>query len=460
MMTENILNPHDARLEEVVLGACLAESTAIALVADKLRAEMFYEDNNREIYSALLALHHTGRPIDIITVKNELAARGKLDAVGGPFRITALSGGVASSAHLEYHALLLREKFVRRELIVGLHRRLAAAADETVDLDETLAELHRLLDHLEGEASFTDCMRDMDQLMLDTLKQMDARVANNRDGVTGIPTGLADLDRLTAGWQRGELVIIAARPSIGKTAFGLHLALAAGRAGKHVVVYSIEMMGERLGDRCLSAWATDLSATHLRTGQLSADEQQQALDAARELARLPIHVDDNPKTGMDHIRSSARLLKGKGRCDCIIIDYLQLCEMKSEQKNRNREQEVAEASRKAKLMAKELDVPVILLCQLNRDCETRADHRPALSDLRESGAIEQDADVVMLLYRPAFYGIPTERKSKYPSEGLGVVIVAKHRNGETGDVYFGHNTSMTKIGEYVPPMEWMMKNAK
>ena len=169
-------------------------------------------------------------------------------------------------------------------------------------------------------------------------------------------------------------------------------------------------MGERLGDRCLSAWATDLSATHLRTGQLSADEQQQALDAARELARLPIHVDDNPKTGMDHIRSSARLLKGKGRCDCIIIDYLQLCEMKSEQKNRNREQEVAEASRKAKLMAKELDVPVILLCQLNRDCETRADHRPALSDLRESGAIEQDADVVMLLYRPAFYGIPTERK--------------------------------------------------
>lgn len=213
-MTENILNPHDARLEEVVLGACLAESTAMALVADKLRAEMFYEDNNREIYSALLALHHTGRPIDIITVKNELAARGKLDAVGGPFRITALSGGVASSAHLEYHALLLREKFVRRELIVGLHRRLAAAADETVDLDETLAELHRLLDHLEGEASFTDCMRDMDQLMLDTLKQMDARVANNRDGVTGIPTGLADLDRLTAGWQRGELVIIAALPSV------------------------------------------------------------------------------------------------------------------------------------------------------------------------------------------------------------------------------------------------------
>lgn len=289
---------------------------------------------------------------------------------------------------------------------------------------------------------------------------MDGRVANNREGVTGIPTGLADLDRMTAGWQSGELVIIAARPSIGKTAFGLHLALAGGRAGKYVVVYSLEMQGEQLGDRWIASAAADINASHIRTGLMTADEQQQALDTARELSRLPVYVDDNPKMGMDHIRSSARLLKSKGRCDCIIIDYLQLCEMASGQKNRNREQEVAEASRKAKLMAKELGVPVILLCQLNRECEGRGDHRPALSDLRESGAIEQDADLVMLLYRPAVYGIPTERKSKYPSEGLGVVIVAKHRNGETGDVYFGHNASMTKIGEYVPPLEWMMRNAK
>lgn len=247
---------------------------------------------------------------------------------------------------------------------------------------------------------------------------------------------------------------------MGKTAFALHLALAAGRAGKQVLVNSLEMQGERLGDRWLCAQAVSLDAGHLKSGQLSADEQQQALEAARQLSCLPVYVDDNPKASMDHIRSSALLQKSKGHCDLLIIDYLQLCDMKSEQKNRNREQEVAEASRKAKLIAKELDIPVILLCQLNRECEMRADKRPALSDLRESGAIEQDADVVMLLYRPALYGLTSERKSKFPSEGLGMVILAKHRNGETGDVYFGHNPTLTKIGEYEPTLEWMARNAR
>ena len=455
-----ILNPHDSDLEAVVLGACLLETTAMVLVADKIRPEMFYEDANAEIFSALLSMHQTGKKIDTITVKNELSARGKLNATGGPFRLLELAGKVASSAHLEEHAAILREMYVRREMIAGLHVLRAHAADETVDLGDAMMEMHTLGDHLDGECAFADCLRSMDQLMLDTLKQMDARVANNREGVTGIPTGLADLDRLTAGWQPGELNIIAARPSMGKTALALHLALSAARAGKQIVIFSLEMQGERLGDRLLCACAPDLSAAHLRTGQLSAGEQQQALEAARYLSRLPIHVDDNPKMSMDHVRSSARLLKSRKRCDCLILDYLQLCDMRSEQKNRNREQEVAEASRKAKLLAKELDIPVILLCQLNRDCETRGDHRPAMSDLRESGAIEQDADIVMLLYRPAFYDIPTERKSKYPSEGLGMLILAKNRNGETGDVYFRHNVSMTKIGEYVPPMEWLMKNAK
>lgn len=454
-----ILNPHDPDVEEVILGACLIETTAMVLVADKLRPEMFYEEKNSEVFSTLLAMYRAGSPIDLITVKNELTARGKLEAVGGPYGLTQLTMHVASSAHLEQHAFILRNLYVRREMIHGLHVLLASAADESVDLDEALVQLHNLTDHLEGEAAFDDHLRNMDQLMLSTLQQMDARVANNRNGVTGIPTGLADLDKLTAGWQPGDLNIIAARPSVGKTAFALHLALAAGHAGKQVIVYSLEMQGERLGDRWLCSHAINLNATHLRTGQLSADEQQQASDAARELSRLPVYVDDNPKMGMEHIRASARLQKSKGRCDVIIIDYLQLCEMRTEQKNRNREQEVAEASRKAKLLAKELNVPVVLLCQLNRDCETRGDHRPALSDLRESGAIEQDADMVMLLYRPALYDLPTDRKSKYPSEGLGVVIVAKHRNGETGEVYFGHNVSLTKIGEYVPTMEWMMKNS-
>lgn len=421
---------------------------------------MFYETKFGEIYSALLSMYHSGKAIDLVTVRAELASRGKLEAVGGAYELVRLAGRVASSAHLEYHALILRQMYIRREMIAGLHTLLASAADESVDLSDALADLHRLAGHLESGAVSNNCLRDMERLMQDTLEQMDKRVENNRNGITGIPTGLRELDRLTAGWQQGDLNIIAARPSVGKTAFALHLALAAGRAGKHVLVNSLEMQGERLGDRWLCAQAANVDAGHLKTGLLDAGERQQALEAARLLSVLPVYVDDNPKMSMDHIRSSALLQKSKGRCDLLIIDYLQLCEMKSGQKNRNREQEVAEASRKAKLIAKELDIPVILLCQLNRECEMRADKRPALSDLRESGAIEQDADVVMLLYRPALYGLTSERRSKFPSEGLGMVILAKHRNGETGDVYFGHNPAMTKIGEYVPPTEWMMRNAK
>lgn len=455
-----ILNPHDDDLESVILGACLTETTAMVLVGDKLSPEMFYETKFGEIYSALLSMYHSGKAIDLVTVRAELASRGKLEAVGGAYELVRLAGRVASSAHLEYHALILRQMYIRREMIAGLHTLLASAADESVDLSDALADLHRLAGHLESGAVSDNCLRDMERLMQDTLEQMDKRVENNRNGITGIPTGLRELDRLTAGWQQGDLNIIAARPSVGKTAFALHLALAAGRAGKHVLVNSLEMQGERLGDRWLCAQAANVDAGHLKTGQLDAGERQQALEAARLLSALPVYVDDNPKMGMDHIRSSALLQKSKGRCDLLIIDYLQLCEMKSGQKNRNREQEVAEASRKAKLIAKELDIPVILLCQLNRECEMRADKRPALSDLRESGAIEQDADVVMLLYRPALYGLTSERRSKFPSEGLGMVILAKHRNGETGDVYFGHNPAMTKIGEYVPPTEWMMRNAK
>lgn len=455
-----ILNPHDDDLESVILGACLTETTAMVLVGDKLSPEMFYETKFGEIYAALLSMYHSGKAIDLVTVRAELASRGKLEAVGGAYELVRLAGRVASSAHLEYHALILRQMYIRREMIAGLHTLLASAADESVDLSDALADLHRLAGHLESGAVSNNCLRDMERLMQDTLEQMDKRVENNRNGITGIPTGLRELDRLTAGWQQGDLNIIAARPSVGKTAFALHLALAAGRAGKHVLVNSLEMQGERLGDRWLCAQAVNVDAGHLKTGLLDAGERQQALEAARLLSALPVYVDDNPKMSMDHIRSSALLQKSKGRCDLLIIDYLQLCEMKSGQKNRNREQEVAEASRKAKLIAKELDIPVILLCQLNRECEMRADKRPALSDLRESGAIEQDADVVMLLYRPALYGLTSERRSKFPSEGLGMVILAKHRNGETGDVYFGHNPAMTKIGEYVPPTEWMMRNAK
>ena len=189
-------------------------------------------------------------------------------------------------------------------------------------------------------------------------------------------------------------------------------------------------------------------------------EVRQVHEASAELSRLPILIDDHPMTSMDRVRSSARLLKSKNRCDMVIVDYLQLCDMRSDQKNRNREQEVAQASRKAKLLAKELDIPVLLLSQLNRASDGTIDHRPTLSNLRESGAIEQDADMVMLLCRPALYGKTVDKKSTYPTDGLGIVIIAKHRNGKTGEVYFHHNQSMTKLVDYIPPLEWLTRNAK
>lgn len=458
--TTGIVNPHDAEIEEAILSACLVERAAMPLVADKLCPEMFYELRNQEIFAALQSMYRVGKAIDIITVKNELASRGKLETVGGAFELTRISSKVASSAHLEYHVSILRQLYLRQQMILGFHKLLASSADETTDLDDILTEAHHLLEILENASGVNDHLRNMDQLMQDTVSEVEQRVATGKNGITGIPTGFTDLDRITAGWQHGDSYILAARPSVGKTAFALHLARAAATAGRHVVVFSLEMQGERLGDRWLLAATDDVNPQHLRSGQLTPGELRQVHEASTDLARLPILVDDHSVTSMDRVRSSSRLLKSKGLCDLVILDYLQLCDMKTDQKNRNREQEVAQASRKAKLLAKELDIPVLLLSQLNRVADGITDHRPTLSNLRESGAIEQDADMVMLLCRPALYGKATDKKSTYPTDGLGIVIIAKHRNGETGEVYFHHNTSMTKLADYVPPLEWMMRNAK
>ena len=427
MMTETTFS-HDSDLEEAVIGACMIERAAMPLVVDKLRPEMFYEEKNLEIFAALQSMYRSAKSIDTITLKNELAARGKLDAVGGPYELLRISSKVSSSAHLEYHALILRQLHTRRIMRTGFQQLLAFSADESMDIDDILVEAHRLLEGLEDESGVADHLRSM--------------------------------DHVTAGWQRGDLNILAARPSVGKTAFALHLARAAAMAGRHVVVFSLEMQGERLGDRWLLAATEGVDPQHLRSGQLTPGEVRQVHEASAELSRLPILIDDHPMTSMDRVRSSARLLKSKNRCDMVIVDYLQLCDMRSDQKNRNREQEVAQASRKAKLLAKELDIPVLLLSQLNRASDGSIDHRPTLSNLRESGAIEQDADMVMLLCRPALYGKTVDKKSTYPTDGLGIVIIAKHRNGKTGEVYFHHNQSMTKLVDYIPPLEWLTRNAK
>ena len=453
------MQPHAPELEEAVIGACLIEQEALPLIADKLRPEMFYDDHHQLIFAALMAMYHAGKKIDILTVKEELARRGNLDAIGGPYAIVQLSSKVASSAHIEYHAQIIHQKYLAREMVVGFNKLLICAMDETIDIDDTLIDAHNLLDRLEGESGHNAHIRDMETLMADTMEEAERRIAKSVNGVTGIPTGLTELDKKTGGLQDNDLIIIAARPSVGKTAFALHLARHAALAGNAVAVYSLEKQGERLGDRWLMA-ACNINPYRWRNGIPNPQEVAEARTTASGLAQLPIYVDDSSSVSMDHIRSSARLLKSRKQCDMIIIDYLQLCDMSTKQVNRNREQEVAQATRKAKLLAKELHIPVVLLSQLNRESENRPGGRPELAHLRESGAIEQDADIVILLYRPAMLHIPTDRESGYPTEGLGVAIVAKQRNGETGNVYFGHNQSITKFYDYVPPMEYLNKYAK
>ena len=453
------MNQQATELEEAIIGACLIEQEALPLVADKLRPEMFYDNRHQLIFACLTAMYQAGKKIDILTVKEELVHRGNPEEAGGAFAIAQLSSKVASSAHIEYHAQIVHQKYLAREAVLGFNKLLACAMDETMDIGDTLIDAHNLLDRLEGESGHQDHMRDMETLMADALKEAEDRIAKSVNGVTGIPTGLNELDKKTGGLQDGEMVVIAARPSVGKTAFALHLARSAASAGKAVAVYSLEMEGERLADRWLLA-ASNINPYRWRNGLANPQEVAEAHTTSGELSQLPIYVDDNSSVSMEHVRSSARLLKSRKQCDMVIIDYLQLCDMTTKQLNRNREQEVAQATRKAKSLAKELHIPVVLLSQLNRESENRPGGRPELAHLRESGAIEQDADVVMLLYRPAQQRITIDKESGYPTEGLGVVIVAKQRNGETGNVYFGHNQSMTKIYDYVPPLEYMMKHAR
>ena len=437
------MQPHAPELEEAVIGACLIEQEALPLIADKLRPEMFYDDHHQLIFAALMAMYHAGKKIDILTVKEELARRGNLDAIGGPYAIVQLSSKVASSAHIEYHAQIIHQKYLAREMVVGFNKLLTCAMDETIDIDDTLIDAHNLLDRLEGESGHNAHIRDMETLMADTMEEAERRIAKSVNGVTGIPTGLTELDKKTGGLQDNDLIVIAARPSVGKTAFALHLARHAALAGNAVAVYSLEMQGERLGDRWLMA-ACNINPYRWRNGIPNPQEVAEARTTASGLAQLPIYVDDSSSVSMDHIRSSARLLKSRKQCDMIIIDYLQLCDMSTKQVNRNREQEVAQATRKAKLLAKELHIPVVLLSQLNRESENRPGGRPELAHLRESGAIEQDADVVLFLYRAAYYN-SQNGETEQANENEAECIVAKNRHGETSVVRLGWDGAHTRF---------------
>ncbi len=431
--------PQAPDLEEAVLGAMLLEQNALTNVIDILKPEVFYKESHRHIFSAIHVLFSSGQPVDILTVTQALKKSGQLELVGGAYYISMLTNRVASAANVEFHARIVLQKFLQRELIRISSEIIKDSYDDTKDVFD-------ILDHAEKElfaVSETNLRRnyaDMHSLIRDAVRQIEG--AKNQDGhISGMPSGFADLDRVTAGWQRSDLVVLAARPGMGKTAFVLSMARnMAVDFKKPTAIFSLEMSGVQLVTRLIAS-ETELPADKLKRGQLEDYEWEQLNARLGALTDAPLYIDDTPALSIFELRAKCRRLKAQHNIQLVIVDYLQLMSAGSDNHRGNREQEISNISRSMKSLAKELDIPIIAISQLSRAVETRGgSKRPILSDLRESGAIEQDADMVLFIYRPEYYQI-TEDEHGNPTQGLAQLIIAKHRNGALKDINlrFIHN---------------------
>ncbi|MDF3076276.1 MAG: replicative helicase [Sphingobacteriaceae bacterium] len=436
------LPPQAVDLEEAVLGALMLEKDALSAVIDILKPEIFYKESHQKIFEAITVLFQKSSPVDILTVTAQMRQLGTLEMIGGAYYITELTNRVASAANIEYHSRIISQKFIQRELIRISTEIIQNAYEDTSDIFD-------LLDHAEKnlfEIAQNNLRRDsrkMDDIVRESLETLE-KLKDKTDGLTGVPSGFTALDRMTSGWQPSDLVIIAARPAMGKTAFVLSCARnAAVQFKKPVVVFSLEMSSVQLVNRLISG-ETEIEQEKIRKGNLAEWEWAQMHSKIGGLTEAPLFIDDTPALNIFEFRAKCRRLKAQYDIQMIIIDYLQLMHGKGDSKGGNREQEIGSISRALKSVAKELNVPVIALSQLSRAVENRpgGSKRPMLSDLRESGSIEQDADMVLFLYRPEYYGL-TEDEQGRSTVGVGEVIIAKHRNGETGTV------PLKFVGKYV-----------
>lgn len=422
--------PQAKDLEEAVLGAIMLEKSAFDTVIEILKPECFYVEAHQRIFAAMKRLAGKSMPVDILTVVEELKSNGELEMVGGPFYVTKLTNAVVSSANIEAHARIILQKFIQRELIRISGEIISDAYEDTTDvfnlLDEAESKLFEITDnHLRQN------FEGIDSLLVKTLKRIED-LRNKSDDITGVPSGFSSLDKVTYGWQPTDLIILAARPSVGKTAFALNLARNAALNPKNpvpVAVFSLEMSAGQIVQRILSA-ETEIPIEKITRGKLEDYEFHQLNKGIAKLAKAPIFIDDTAALNIFELRAKCRRLKGKHHIGLIIIDYLQLMSGGGENRNSNREQEISKISRDLKGLAKELSVPVLALSQLSREVEKRKEGNkmPQLSDLRESGAIEQDADLVMFLYRPEYYEI-TANEMGESVLGETHVRIAKHRNG-------------------------------
>jgi replicative DNA helicase len=430
-MGQGKLPPQALELEEAVLGALMLEKDALTDVIDKLKPENFYKEVHQKIYQAICDLFSKSEPTDYLTVVNELKRNGDLEIVGGPYYITQLTAKVSSTANSEFHAHIILQKFIQRELIRISSGVIEEAYDDTIDVFDLLDNAEsKLFDVAEG--TIRGAPKKMTGLIGEALKQIE-EAKNHKDGMSGVASGFTRLDRMTNGWQKADLVIVAARPAMGKTAFVLSMARnLAVEFRKPVAFFSLEMSSIQLVMRLISN-ETELDAEKLKKGQLTAAEWEQLHAQIDKLSDAPLIIDDTPALSVFELRAKSRKLMAKHKLELIVVDYLQLMTAGTDGKG-NREQEISMISRSLKSIAKELNVPVIALSQLSRAVETRGgDKRPMLSDLRESGAIEQDADIVIFLYRPEYYGIDEDDEHN-PTNGIAEVIISKHRNGQTGTV--------------------------
>jgi replicative DNA helicase len=434
--------PQAVEIEEAVLGAMLIEREAATIALQLLRLEDFYKPANRHVFETLFDLYERGNPLDILTVESELRDKNLLDVVGGGGYLADLTRSVSSAANIDYHAQIIAEKAVKRNLILNCNEIIKAAYDTTTDANDVLDSAEQKIFDIANSKSRSNATAISD-ILKDTLGYLED-LRGKPEGLTGVPAGL-DVDRYTSGWQKGDLIIIAARPSMGKTAFTL---TAARNAALHpdenlqanVAIFSLEMSAQQLVQRFLTMEAR-IDAQAARTGRVKDEDFKRLIDAASRLFTAKIFIDDTPSLSVMELRTKCRRLKSEHDIGLIVVDYLQLMTANSRDIG-NREQEIATISRGLKSLAKELDVPVIALSQLSRQVEQRGgDKRPQLSDLRESGSIEQDADVVCFLYRPEYYGITTTPEGE-STNGLAELIIGKQRNGPVG------STRMFFVKEY------------
>ncbi len=423
--------PQALDLEEAVLGAIMLEKDALAAIIDIIRPEAFYKDAHQVIFNSISRLFAKSEPVDILTVTNELKFTGELEAAGGPFYIAQLTNRIASSANTEFHARIILQKFIQRELIRISSEIIKDAYEDTTDVFQLLDKAENQLFSV-GENNLRRNYLDMQSLIRDAVRQIET--AKTKPGqFSGLPSGFTDLDRITSGWQPSDLIIMAARPGMGKTAFVLTIARnIAVDTHSAVAMFSLEMSSVQLVTRLISAEA-QLPGDKLRRGDLKEYEWQQLNSKINNLIDAPLFIDDTPSLSIFELRAKCRRLKAQHDIKLVIIDYIQLMSAGMDRGSGNREQEISAISRSLKSLAKELNIPVIALSQLNRSVEQRPNKKPLLSDLRESGAIEQDADMVLFIYRPEYYnqGADSEGES---TAGLAEISIAKHRNGALADV--------------------------